>query len=387
MKLDPMKDKQQEQKCISDSSIQKGYDIRYPMDICRFDDDFSHEGLASVRDTKILRKLKQKCEGAKILWEATDQTSVNNLDSVLDQGGMPQYRNQIIHVKQFLVYLRLAVCYAKLLASNGRLNRHRSLLLDKNTINSFYIDSFNKVKYCLGPTYDIDFCHPFAKLIFSCSPDVALEEIQSTKYIGDEGIFIRTNNADRKIILDAIAENLARNKNIVVHRLQISIETIFAPHGYIGSDHFKNELSVVLDRISSLSKNNLLCAMHSIFPSALSQAGLQGFEGTIGHLVLLFSKNALKQNKNLFSFLQNPYSSLTEGTALGMVVMDPTKNGYRSKAVGSMSASSPRQTLEQMADYMTLERRYIKPGCRISSVASFAPCLEKQHTIFVKQFQ
>jgi hypothetical protein len=131
----------------------------------------------------------------------------------------------------------------------------------------------------------------------------------------------------------------------------------------------------------------LLYAIHSLFPSTLSQAGLQGFEGTIGHLVLIFSKDALKQNNNLFSSLQNSFA-LVEGTELGILAMDPTKHGYRSRAIGSMSSSNPRhfQELDKLADYMTIERRYIRPGFRVSSIADFAFCLKKQHTLFVKKF-
>ncbi|MES2024168.1 MAG: hypothetical protein V4448_01295 [Pseudomonadota bacterium] len=383
-----MRDKQQEKKCIPDSWMQKGYDLRYPTDISRFDDNFSHEGLAPVRDVKILNKLKLKCEEAKILWEAADQSSIYNLEDVFDlRNDSASY--VFTQHKQFLVYLHLAVSYAKLLTSNGRLNRHRSLLLEAKAIYSFYVDSFNKAKFCLESwqsSYDLNFSHPFAKLIFLGSPDTALQEVQSAIYKKEEALFIRVSNADQKIILDTLSENLARNKNVVIHRFQISTEVIFAPHTRIDSSQFKSDLNIVFDRINHLSNNNLICAINSIFPSALSQTGLQGFEGTIGHLALIFSKNAFTQNKNLFSSLQN--SSLNDGIVFGAVAMDPTQDGYRSKAVGNLSSSHPRQALEQLADYMTIERRYLRPGFRIPSVPSLAPFLkQQQHTLFVKQFK
>lgn len=383
-----MEQKRQRQERIQGPSIQKGYEIRYPLDICRFDDDFAHEGLVSVRDNKILNRLKLKCEDAKILWEASDQVSLYNLEGSFNQSNDSAFHGLTQH-KQFLVYLHLAVSYGKLLASDGRLNTHRSLLLDSKAIYGFYADSFNKAKFCLERwqfAYDLNFSHPFAKLIFFSSPDVALREIQSPIYKAEEALFIRTSNSDRKIILDTLAKTLTLNKNIVIHRFQISTEAIFAPHTRIESSQFKSDLNIVLDRINHFSKNNLICAINSIFPSALSQTGLQGFEGTIGHLVLIFSKNTFTQNKTLFSSPQN-LSSLNDGIVFGAIPMDPTQNGYRSKAVGSMSSSHQRQALEKLADYMTIERRYLRPGFRISSVPSLAPCLKQQHTLFVKKFK
>lgn len=379
MKLDTMKEKKKKQ---------KSYDLRYPKEICRFDDDFLQDDLAYIQDIKILNTLKQKCEDAKILWEASDQASIYNLSEGYVKGNDP-ISYVFTRPKQFLVYLHLAISYAKLLASKGRLDRHRSLSVDKQTIGKLYCDSFGKAKFCLERelyTCDMNFSHPFAKIILIRTPDEAVQEIQSANYKREEALFIRASNSDRKIILDTIVEQIALHKNIVLHRFQISTEAIFASSAIVGSNHYKSDLSILYDRISSLSKNNLICAIHSIFPSALSRAGLEGFEGTIGHLALVFSKNALTQDKNFSLSLLNS-RFLNNNIAFGAIAMDPTQKGYKNKAIGSVPSLHSCQALEQLADFMTIERRYIRPGFRIPCAPSFTPGLKKQHTLFVKQFK
>ena len=365
---------------------QKSYEHRYPIEICRFDDDFSPEDLAVVRDTKILKNLKQTCEEAKILWSATDQIGGHDLDAVFDQGNFigPVVPTQ--H-KQFLIYLHLAISYAKLLASKGRLNSHRALSLERAAIYSFYVDSFNKAKFCLErwrAEYDTQFSHPFAQLIFRHPPDAVIELIKFDPYKRDEALFKRTGNSDRKVIIDTLTEQLELNKNIVIHRLKLTTHA-FADQHSLQSSHFKSDLSIFLERINHLSKSNLICAVNSIFPSALCRAGLQGFEGTIGYLVLICTKNEFTQNKNFLQSLNN-IASLLNGLTFAFFVMEPPRDGSTGKASRSTSLRS-RQTLEQLADYMTIERRYIRPGFRIPVVPSLGPSLKKQHTLFVKQFK
>lgn len=382
-----MKDKSQEKKRTLNSKTQIAYAHRYPKEICRFDDDFAPENLAVVRDTKILKKLKQTCEEAKILWKATDQTGKHDLDGVFDQGNFVGPVVPTQH-KQFLIYLHLAISYAKLLASDGRLNRHRALSLERAAIYSFYVDSFNKAKFCLErwrAEYDTKFSHPFAQLIFRYLPDAALEQIQSSTYKRDEASFRRTGNADRKVILDTLTEQLELNKNIVIHRLRLYTHAFVDPHSR-ESSQFKSDLNIVFERINHLSKNNLICAVNSIFPSALCRAGLQGFEGTIGHLVLIFKKNEFTQNTNLLDSLNN-YASLINGLTFGFFVVEKTQNSSKGKTGRSTPLLRARPALEQVAEYMTIERRYIRPGFRVLSAPNSVPSLKQQHTLFVKKFK
>ncbi|MEG0139693.1 MAG: hypothetical protein RR707_02705 [Comamonas sp.] len=363
----------------------KNNEISYPWDLCRFDENFLRFNGDFIFDEKILTSLRLKSIYAKMLWDSQFKSIVPfNRDLIYSslEWELSVKKNKKIANRFFLPNLYMSIELAKILSSSGRINRYKHLSLDRQLIFEYFTESVEQLKLDIlgsGVFWDISCFHPYTQAAINKSDIDLLEFIRSSEYKKAEGNFIRVSNDENKHLRDLFYNELSANREICIFRFEVSIDTLVMPKG-VDFREVKEGLDIVVGRLMAHFGKKLKSAIDVIFPRVLAIKDEERISELGGHFLLIFSGISKSEQSLISDFvLHSVY-----GTKIGLSPMDLTVSNQKNSASGVLRFSDPQSlpALAKTADFLTIERRLIKPRAFLGEDGR----LLRPHTLRVRAF-
>ena len=347
--------------------------VKYPKDFLWFDDDFQNDRFESIQDSELLKKLKAHTRRLKIFWETyyrpiifvLKESKKNKEIQNLAEADSTHDEFESYPPEDVLITLISLIDFSKIIKNTRRLDKNRSMLHDKNLIYSYYDKYFTRLSDSLkflGTYWNPIFLHPFYKLAISFDPEKIVHELDTEKYKKTEALFIRVSNSGRKRLRDGFEYILNTKKKLIIRRLDV-YELNQLPDKPLDIGNYRAELNLIYNRVGKFSKDRLSLTADVIFPRNLIIDSFRIKRGIIGHVVLIFSSNDLSQEEadRCISEALNHGLNNLEHLFINTNSIHPS---FASNGPEILRYSDPtsKQLLHNIADYMTIERRFVNPS-------------------------
>lgn len=332
-------------------------------EIKSFDLTKSISGLGQIRDIKTHDKLIVLYRGVKLLWEYTAGLQIN---------AIPRKPDPDLLTMSICNFWMCLAC-TKLLRKDSRLNSDPRLLRDKGVIDSAFSRSLAELRMAyIDPAFKaaVDNFHPlFPKLM---DLEFVSDRRKDLKSIGDfvgqdsykklDNGFIRTSNAEKGLIATALNECLTSIGKIYILRFDI-----YEKSKSLDFSKFRNELDQLISDMNGLSEKSLLKSVDVIYPRS---SNFTVVNGLVGHLVLVFGSPISDQVGDKFPAI--PFLDWNNSD-LNLYLINSMSSDMFIKDRGNMrvlrrSNPSSFEILESIAEFMTIERRILKPAIQMNSI-------------------
>lgn len=221
--------------------------------------------------------------------------------------------------------------------------------------------------------------HPFLRVMLEVGDTAELIKIcELADLKRAEVLFIRSANSEKKRIRDFLSSSLNYKKKLSIARFDLSVDSrcqtsanspdfIGAPQG-VSVKYCRSEIAKIVEKIKMHLQGEEIFAVEVIHPFAVLR-GIR-FHEVIGHLVIACSA---RRHEALHSLL---YSSFAlEIFGLRLEPSGPQYMGVKALAVGTVKYLTPEhhRWMEQIANFLTVERRLVKPPKVSQLVKDVAP--------------
>lgn len=342
--------------------------IDYPEGLSTF--YFEETDLSKVFKLKhpaIWKKLHEASFKARLLWEATgcgvyQPTNQTELDDT----------SLCAQDKTFISYLYLAVSYAKILSTSKKLNTSRTRLIDQKNLKHELTLLLERVKnlYPLQHSeYDAIYFHPAMNLILnSISIDNFPKNKAASEFKKKENDFIRTANAERRAIFNVINDLLLNKENIFIYRL--NIYSTLPNHDKENFHEYRKFLNNLIDDLNQNSNRYLLHTIEVLWPTATISK--KNAWNNYGMLTLIFTGTP----KYHLGRIEEKYKNFRHGFQTPLLRFSPAPHTGTIPANGVKFPTSIAEgisALENLCDFLTLERRMVRPAYDLSKPSKRTP--------------
>ncbi len=332
-------------------------------EIKSFDLTKSISGVSQIRDMKTYDKLIVLYRDVKLLWEYTAGWEIK---------AHPGKTGPDLLTMSICNFWMCLAC-TKLLRKDSRLNSDPRLRRDKDVIDSAFSRSLAELRMAYAnPDFNavVDNFHPLFRKLMDL--EFVSDRQKDLKSIGDfveqdgykklDNRFIRTSNAEKGLIAKGLNECLASNGKIYILRFDIH-----AKSKSLDFSTFRKELDLLISDMNGLSEKSLLKSLYVIYPRSFNFTVVNG---RVGHLVLVFGSPISDQiggKFSVFPFLDWNNSDLNLYLSNSMSSDKFIKDRGNMRVLRRTNPSS-FEILESIAEFMTIERRILKPAIQIGSI-------------------
>lgn len=380
-------------------TVKTSFHVKYPKEFLRFDAGFINESSRIIQNPKILEDLRGHFRNLKMLWESytslfyihheevfKSTSSNKSLNSEFPNKDDYYFEFGLGMPEDVIILLMTSIAYLKILNNNPSLHTKRSSINDKDLIIHYLresLDNLKKSQRMNSSQWNYEGFHPFYR-IFSCHEfDDIQNEISKSEFKKYEQYFIRDSNSRRKFFKDEFKKVLIKQKKIRLMRLDV-LDRNFTQAYYFNSDKYRADINHAIKRIQTISKNNLILTANVIFPRNFIRNSSLNHSHVIGHLVLFFNANAFNIDEKYGDIVGSPYYGNT-GSEITFSNIEAGGPSFKSIGAGLLKSSNPHDfiALDDIAEYMTLERRFINPSASFISSAGILDAKHVGHKIFI----
>lgn len=341
----------------------------YPERYRYFDDEYLRKNLKFIKNSSIKKKLQRKILLAKLYFDYKRNHSF--FDILL---GDFSYLNNLPldfldAIACFHIFLEIENSILKI--SNEKIYYHYN---DNIVLKNYHLKFIDWLDcYFRFNILEEDFysCfHPFIRKILINDGDNIFDYIKSDEYKTLEMNFTRLADYEKKQIKDLFRKKFVENEKIFVCRFDIICRG--SRGSYLesyGVSDFKKQLKLFFDFIRNSYGDYFESGLEVIFPSKIISKKILTHHFPIGQVVLIATKKLNFNKKILKSF-----ASATH--AIGILDFQPA--APFSKELGPRIdgflefTPSTLDAIDLIAEFLTLERRYVSPP-NLSSPSSGRP--------------
>lgn len=330
--------------------------ILYPERYRYFDDDYARENFIYIRNVSLKKKLQKKAVLGKIIFDYK-----KNYNSYLMFGG-----DFIYGAIYPLDFLDAIACMNIFLEVVKHIDKNSRSLVNQNDFiflrNYFFKFSENFKSFLImnKSEYGCFSCfHPFVKKILEDNSSDLIKFIRSDEYKSSEANFIRLADYEKNKIKNFFRRKFLENEKIFVCRFDVIFKgsrSIYIEDCSVSD--LKKQLILFFDFVKSLYADFFESGLEVIFPSKIVLGRVATSHFPIGQIILVATKKISTNKKTLKAFSSTTHTH-------GLLDFKPAVNFSKDLTpnIDGVLSFTPSvvDAIDLIADFLTLERRYVCP--------------------------
>lgn len=333
-----------------------------------FDDNYARKKNQWIANGSIRKRLYQEALLAKIVFHYKKH---HNFIYCLD-GDFFNVEGAKLELYDIFAHVNITSCVAKIIARLKRKNKLVSILGDVIVLNYYYSESnciFRKRfgDFTKRPDY-LACLHPYIRHALITSDSELLGFMDDKDYKKSEADFVRTANSNRQKINDFLTSKFIVNKKIFICRFDVFFRGDRGASEFVrcSVQHYKKQVQSLFDSFWGFDH-----ALDVIFPTAILTGEMIRSYSPVGQIVLVSTDRVSANQKRLKEFA----SQAKRCELLDFMPAEPLPKDLVPNVDGVLEFTpSTVEAIGWLADFLTIERRFVAPGQGCTDGSGTAHC-------------